>query len=181
MNSIILSGKIISSPIQVCDFKQCKNKFFSLLTDWGQIIVGIDNNLTGGINIGEDILVKGKLSRLVTSSNPLTKYKSNDFVYVDANVVKSANRADLNELTLDCIIERQTCISGKETLLTLSTTLNSINTKLYCGSNKPDTYLKKVRVIGKLVPSTLDNSGNIEYIISATKILDKINEDNWGK
>lgn len=182
MNNIILSGKVISLPVQVCDYKACSNKFFNLLTDWGQITIGIDNHIAGGINVGEDILIKGKLSRLVSKADPLiAKYKQNDFIYVDTFVIQAANRADLNELTLDAKIVKQTTIGGGEDLIILSAPLNELDSYLYCRASRTNTKTKDVRVVGKLYPSMLDNFGNLEYIISANKILDKQSEETWGK
>ncbi len=169
MNNILISGKVLTSPKQICKYNICQNQFFNLLTNCGVVCVGIHNNLARSINLNDTIFVSGTLNKFINNDVSVdSKYNVSSFVYIDAYSITPFTKP-INKLKIEGEIIKQTYISGAFSLLQLKVNADNIFV-IPCQIDNTNSYKQNVIVEGRLSPCMLDNNKNIEYIILANKI-----------
>lgn len=175
MNNIILTGVVQSTPQKFVSYKRCAEDFFSINTSYGNFLIGIDRYISCGIIKGDNIKIEGEL----LNQSILLGDKFIPFNYISAKkIISNVNEEDINFIGISGNIVKETNVCGKYLVITLETQNNQL-LDIECDVENKLTKSDNVIINGKLVPFKLDNSGNMEYIINAEKILD--NSQNYER
>lgn len=172
-NTVKITGEILTNANRLTSHKNCTNYFFAFKSNSGVVLVGIDYNLAPAINVGDNVIIKGKLSNF--NANDYFESKAySSFLYIEAECITPNIKSEsINSIVIDGIIAKQTIISGTKSLIEINLNLKNNIQKIYAEIYSCKSYNKNVTIEGVLKPTQLDKYGNIEYIINAQKITNK--------